>query len=63
LAREACSDEIHQSGHWSKIGGFDVSDDGCPVEVSIFYPLLNDLLGVWVYLHVAYVLGIDPGKF
>jgi len=61
LAREATSDEIHQAGHWSKIGGFDVSDDGCPVKVSIFYPLLYDMLAVGVYLNVPYVLGIEPG--
>ena len=59
LAREARSDDVHQAGHWSKIGGLDVSDDGCPVELFIFYSLLYYFLAVRIYLNVSNMLDVQ----
>jgi hypothetical protein len=53
LAREAASDAIHQSGHWSEITLGDVSDDWCWVEVAIVHPLLQDCLTVRVLFNIT----------
>jgi hypothetical protein len=62
LARESASEDIHQSGHWSEIGASDVSDDGCPVKVSVPDSGLQDFLAVFVNFNVPHGSDWHPGQ-
>ena len=62
LAGEAGSDEVHQAGQWSKIGGSHVPDDGRPVEQAVPDSVLDDLLAVFIYLNVSHRPKVHSGQ-